>query len=1009
MALRITGSVIGEPITSSSSSATGMWLSQEVAALQRDGIWQIAPGFTLTSSAATVNEGASITITLTTTGILNGTAVPYVISGANIFANDSANGVITGNFVIQNNSNTISFAANADLLTEGSEAFTITAGGASTSVTINDTSLTPDPTDAQFPYTTLALHGNGTNNSQNNTFLDSSTNNFSITRNGNSTQGTFSPYGGNWSTFIGYGAYGYQSLPAKTVYDITGADFTIEFWANFSTWNTMASSGMVVLGNYVSTNGWYLSWNGGVGANLSFSTYNADAAVATIVSTGITAGTNFQLGTWNHFTVMQKTNVIYFYLNGVMTYSTAAPAAVGVGQTMYVGVYAQNFSYAGNPYFYYSNLRILKGTGLYSTAGFTPSTTPLTAVANTTLLIGQSSNLVDNSGINATITNTVSGTAPSVQRFNPFSPVITTPTSYSAYFDGTGDNLSLAANASLALGTGDFTIEMWVYNQSTTNRLISYATFGSPILYLNTSNFLLYENYGTGVILTSSIAVPLNTWTHIAVSRASAFTRVFINGVLGASGADTNNWGQNGIYIGTDLATTYMTGSISNLRVVKGTGVYTETFTPSTTPLTAIANTQLLTCQSPTFIDNSTNTFAITAVGNSKPTTVNPFGVTNTSSEYSTTTFGGSGYFDGTGDSLTISSSSAFAYGTGAFTVEFWVYSIGTAAAQVWVINSGLTLNIQRSTGGFYNVYDGTDRVSSTAVIPNIWNHVAVVRTGTGTNQTNLYVNGVSVLNWTNTVNYAADNFAISGSASFPCTCYISNLRVVKGTAVYTSNFAPPIAPVTAVANTTMLLNFTNAGIIDNAMMVNLETVGDAKISTTQSKFGGTSMYFDGTGDYLYVPSNINNALGTGDFTLECWVNATLTPSDVGIFESRTNGIGATANGFTLTAFSSSVIRIYSNGVLISSTGTTYVGTWCHVAVVRSSGIWNLYINGVSQGTNSASRNLTNTDAVIGAGRYAGDSTPNAFFPGYIDDLRVTKGYARYTSTFTPPTQFANK
>ncbi len=86
------------------------------------------------------------------------------------------------------------------------------------------------------------------------------------------------------------------------------------------------------------------------------------------------------------------------------------------------------------------------------------------------------------------------------------------------------------------------------------------------------------------------------------------------------------------------------------------------------------------------------------------------------------------------------------------------------------------------------------------------------------------------------------------------------------------------------------------------------------------------------------------------------------------------------------------------------------MGTWCHVAVVRSSGIWNLYINGVSQGTNSASRDLTNTDAVIGAGRYASDSTPNAFFPGYIDDFRITKGYARYTSNFTPPTsQLAGK
>ena len=98
MALRITGSVIGEPITSSSTSATGMWTSQEVAALQKDGIWQIAPTFTLTPSASNVNEGASITITLTTNGIPNGTVVPYVITGANVYANDSENGTITGNF-----------------------------------------------------------------------------------------------------------------------------------------------------------------------------------------------------------------------------------------------------------------------------------------------------------------------------------------------------------------------------------------------------------------------------------------------------------------------------------------------------------------------------------------------------------------------------------------------------------------------------------------------------------------------------------------------------------------------------------------------------------------------------------------------------------------------------------------------------------------------------------------------------------------------------------------------
>ena len=95
MALRITGSVIGEPITSSSTSATGMWTSQEVAALQKDGIWQLPVTYSLSSSASNVNEGESITITLTTTGLANGAIIPYVITGANVYSNDFSNSSIT--------------------------------------------------------------------------------------------------------------------------------------------------------------------------------------------------------------------------------------------------------------------------------------------------------------------------------------------------------------------------------------------------------------------------------------------------------------------------------------------------------------------------------------------------------------------------------------------------------------------------------------------------------------------------------------------------------------------------------------------------------------------------------------------------------------------------------------------------------------------------------------------------------------------------------------------------
>ena len=199
-----------------------------------------------------------------------------------------------------------------------------------------------------------------------------------------------------------------------------------------------------------------------------------------------------------------------------------------------------------------------------------------------------------------------------------------------------------------------------------------------------------------------------------------------------------------------------------------------------------------------------------------------------------------------------------------------------------------------------------------------------------------------------------------------------------------------------------MLNNFTNAGIYDSSWQNDVITVGDAQVSTVQSKFSPTSMKFDGTGDYLNIPSSPLFAFGNGDFTLECWIYATAA-SDQGIYEGRASGSGTT--GFTLTAFTSSVIRVYTGtSALISSSGTTYLNTWTHVAVVRSSGTTALYINGTSVGTSASMGNLTDTNPVIGGGRYAGTTTVNSFFSGYIQDFRITKGYARYTANFSVPT-----
>ena len=181
-------------------------------------------------------------------------------------------------------------------------------------------------------------------------------------------------------------------------------------------------------------------------------------------------------------------------------------------------------------------------------------------------------------------------------------------------------------------------------------------------------------------------------------------------------------------------------------------------------------------------------------------------------------------------------------------------------------------------------------------------------------------------------------------------------------------------------------------------MINNLETVGNAQISTAQTKFGSGSMYFDGTGDALRAQSNAQNLqFGTGDFTVECWLYQTATNAYPGILEIGNHlvstGILFIANNGSITA--------YSAGFLGSATPPA-LNAWSHIAWVRSSGVFKIYVNGVGNTGVAFTGNLSSpSNVTIGA-----DSALSSgyTYSGYIDDLRVTKGYARYTSNFTPAT-----
>jgi len=420
-----------------------------------------------------------------------------------------------------------------------------------------------------------------------------------------------------------------------------------------------------------------------------------------------------------------------------------------------------------------------------------------------------------------------------------------------------------------------------------------------------------------------------------------------------------------------------------------------------------------------TFIDSSANAFTITNNGSPVQSGYNPFNQPSS----------GAGTFNGSTDYLTAPASANFSL-TGDFTVEGWVWIDSTVVSSRpdnaktvsffggFGASSGTAIfEISGSTtvaGTGFAVYQDSPFLSFNTPVSvplNTWNHVAFTRSGTtlyvflnGTRYT-LGTSSVTIISSSNPVGVGR-NLNTSYFSYFKG--YTSNLRVVKGTAVYTSNFTPPTSPLTAISGTSLLLLTNNYSIV-NSTATNLPVTinGNTTISTAQFPTGmSSSIYFDGTGDFVTLPNNAAFDFGSGDFTIEMWIYFTATSGD--LFSKR----ATTANYTPIIIYLTSSKIGYSGSTTGStwdingsfSTGTTTISTstWAHIALVRQSGTFRSYINGVSDlvvsGVSAAL--MTNTTAVtIGAGGTAG----SAPFQGYISNARVVKGTALYTANFTPP------
>jgi hypothetical protein len=616
----------------------------------------------------------------------------------------------------------------------------------------------------------------------------------------------------------------------------------------------------------------------------------------------------------------------------------------------------------------------------------------------------QNNTFLDSSTNNFTITrngNTTQGT------FSPFSQ-----TGWSNYFDGTDDYLSVADNAVLRPGAGAFTLEAWIYRGAAGAAHTIYAKGGAStgiVFQVTSGNVLRFTHTTTNIDSTGTISA--NTWTHVVVVREGTGTnqtKLYINGTQDGQGTVSTDFTQTEeVRIGTNRgATEDFNGYISNLRFTKGAALYTGNFTPSTSPLTTTSqgasatDVELLTCQSNRFVDNSSNGFSITVNNNASVQAFSPFLPTI---PYSAATVGGSGYFDASGDYLTATQSAFIA--TGDFTCEAWYYQINQTSGFQGIVSTaaaGGTTGIRITTdSGTLTIWLNNSSVTVASAPQNQWNHVAISRTGTGSNNVSCYLNGTRVGQLTNTGSTTNSSLTVGryyyDTADYYINGYISNVRLVVGSGLYSgATITVPTAPFTAVTNTQLLLNFTNAGITDATAKNVLETLGNAQISTTQSKFGGSSVYFDGTGDYLDIPSTINAQFGTGDFTVEGWLYLNSLAATQVLFEFRAAS-GASYGQVYITT--GGVLRFYLP-TDVGTSNTLSTGAWTHFAITRASGTLNMYIGGTRGYSATYTTAMDATRFRIGA-----DVNGANGVNGYIDDLRFTKGFARYTgSTLTVPT-----